>query len=57
MEQEELSEDDLIPCIGSLTMVKEVLAGRQPLTIDMAKDLETSFGILIKDLLQKGEGR
>jgi len=53
MEQAGLSEEALIPCMGSLTMVTEVLAGMRPLTIDMAKALEASFGIQIKDLLPK----
>lgn len=54
MEQAGLTEDDLVPCIGSQTMAKEVLAGIRPLTLDMAKALEKAFGIPLDVMIPEG---
>jgi HTH-type transcriptional regulator/antitoxin HigA len=54
MEQAGLTEEDLVPCIGSQTMAKEVLAGIRPLTLDMAKALEKAFGIPLDVLIPEG---
>lgn len=45
MEQMELKPKDLIPFIGSLPRVSEVLAGRRPLSISMMKRLRKGLGI------------
>ena len=47
MEQAELRQEDLVPCIGSLSMVSEILEGKQPLTTEMAMALGKTFGIPI----------
>ena len=49
-----LSEDDLIPGIGSKERVAEVLAGRQEITPEMAEALRQLLGIAIADLLPEG---
>ena len=49
-----LSEDDLIPGIGSKGRVAEVLAGQQEITPEMAKALHQLLGIALADLLPEG---
>ena len=49
-----LSEDDLIPGIGSTERVAEVLAGRQEITPEMAEALHQLLGIALADLLPEG---
>jgi antitoxin component HigA of HigAB toxin-antitoxin module len=56
MEQARLTEEDLVPCIGSLAMVKEVLAGIRPLTMEMAKALDARFGMSIEVLINNHKG-
>ena len=53
MEQAGLTKEDLVPCIGSRSMVSRVLARKQPLTVDMARALEATFGIAYDVLIQK----
>ena len=55
MEQAGLTKEDLVPCIGSRSMVSRVLARKQPLTVDMARALEATFGIAYDVLIQKEE--
>lgn len=45
MEQMQLKPKDLVPFIGSLPRVSEVLAGRRPLSITMMKRLRKGLGI------------
>jgi HTH-type transcriptional regulator/antitoxin HigA len=45
MEQANLKQKDLIPCIGSKKMVSEVLAGKRLVTPEMAHCLNERFGI------------
>ena len=49
-----LSEDDLIPGIGSRESVAEVLAGQQEITPEMAQALHQLLGIALADLLPEG---
>jgi HTH-type transcriptional regulator / antitoxin HigA len=53
MEQAGLSPRDLIPFIGSRAKVSEVLAGKRPLTMQMARALHANLGIPADVLLQK----
>ncbi|HZD41567.1 MAG TPA: transcriptional regulator, partial [Terriglobales bacterium] len=45
MEQGGLSPRDLIPFIGNRAKVSEVLSGKRPLTMQMARALHTNLGI------------
>lgn len=56
MEQENLSQRDLVPFIGSRSKVSEVLSGRRPLTLSMMRALHTGLGIPAKVLLQESGG-
>ena len=49
-----LSEDDLIPGIGSKERVAEVLAGQQEITPEIAEALHQLLGIALADLLPEG---
>jgi HTH-type transcriptional regulator/antitoxin HigA len=48
-----LSEDDLIPCIGSREDVDDVLTGRREITPEMAEALHQLLGIDLDLLLQE----
>jgi HTH-type transcriptional regulator/antitoxin HigA len=52
MEQAGLSQRDLVPYIGSRAKVSEVLAGKRPLTMPMARALHEHLGIPATVLLQ-----
>src|SRR5215468_5561367 len=56
MEQADLSPRDLIPFIGSRAKVSEVLAGKRPLTMQMARALHANLGIPADVLLQQPGG-
>jgi HTH-type transcriptional regulator / antitoxin HigA len=47
-----VSERDLIPIFGSENLVIEVMSKRQPLTIEMIRDLHRYLGIPADVLLQ-----
>ena len=51
MDQRNLSEDDLTPCIGSRDLVDEVLAGQREVTPQMAEALYEKLKIDVRDLL------
>lgn len=53
MEQAELSPRDLIPIVGSRSKVSEVLSGKRPLTMQMARALHSDLGIPADVLLQR----
>ena len=55
MDQQGLSAEDLIPCIGSLKAVEEVLAGKREITPSMARRLEELLQTRLSDLLDGGE--
>ena len=46
-----LTEDDLVPCLGSREMVDEILAGQRDITPEMAESLHQFLGIPVEDLL------
>ena len=52
MDQHGLTEDDLIPLIGSRQKVAEVLSGKRDITVDMAHALHKRLGISAETLLQ-----
>lgn len=51
MEQANLKQKDLVPCIGSRKMVSEVLSGKRQITPEMAHSLNERFGIPLESLL------
>jgi HTH-type transcriptional regulator / antitoxin HigA len=53
MEQAGLTPRDLIPIIGSRAKVSEVLSGKRPLTMQMARALHADLGIPADVLLQQ----
>ena len=53
MDQHGLTEDDLIPLIGSRQKVIEVLAGKRNITVSMAQALHKRLGISTETLLQE----
>ena len=53
MEQQNLTQRDLIPYIGSRSKVSEVLAGKRPLTVSMIRALHSSLGIPANVLIQE----
>lgn len=53
MEQADLSEQDLIPYIGSRSLVSEVLSGKRSLTLPMVRSLHQHLGIPAEVLLPK----
>ena len=55
MEQQQLSQKDLIPYIGSRSRVSEVLNRKRPLTLKMIRTLHKGLGIPA-DVLIQGPG-
>lgn len=53
MEQQGLKQKDLIPMIGSKARVSEVLNGKRPLTLSMARKLNSELGIPAEVLLNE----
>ena len=53
MEQQGLSQGDLVPFFGSRSRVSEVLNGRRPLTLRMIRALHENLGIPADVLLQE----
>lgn len=57
MEQQELSQRDLIPFIGSRSKVSEVLSGKRSLSLQMIRNLHQGLGISAEVLLQEPVAR
>jgi HTH-type transcriptional regulator/antitoxin HigA len=55
MEQQDLSQRDLVPFIGSRSKVSEVLSRKRPLTLSMIRSLHEGLGIPAEALLPKAE--
>ena len=53
MEQQGLSQVDLVPYFGSRSRVSEVLAGKRPLTLPMIRNLSEGLGIPASILIQE----
>lgn len=56
MDQQGLKKKDMVPYIGSLPKVSEVLSRKRPLTLAMMRKLHTGLGIAAETLLQDGNG-
>ncbi len=56
MEQQNLSQRDLVPFIGSRSKVSEVLSRRRPLTLSMMRALHSGLGIPAQVLLKETLG-
>jgi HTH-type transcriptional regulator/antitoxin HigA len=57
MEQSGLSAKDLVPMIGQLNRVYEVLTRKRPLTLKMVWRLHRGLGIPAESLIRQGERR
>ena len=55
MDQQGLTEDDLIPLIGSRQKVVEVLSGKREITASMARALHKHWGISVEIDVQPNE--
>lgn len=55
MEQQNLSQSDLIPFIGSRSKVSEVLSRKRPLSLSMIRSLHGGLGIPANVLLEKND--
>lgn len=55
MEQQGLSQRDLVQYIGSKSKVSEILSGKRPLTLSMIRALHEGLGIPAEVLLQQKE--
>ena len=53
MDQQDLTPRDLVPYIGTRARVSEVLSGKRPITMSMARALHEHLGIPAEVLLQK----
>jgi len=53
MEQQNLSQNDLIPYLGTRSRASEILAGKRPLSLSMIRALHYGLGIPASVLLQK----
>ncbi|ABM44561.1 hypothetical protein X471_00726 [Bartonella bacilliformis str. Heidi Mejia] len=51
MEQMNLSAQDLVPAIGHLNRVYEILSGKRKLTLRMIKNLHQQFNISLESLI------
>ena len=56
MEQAGLSQGDLVPFIGSRARVSEVLSGKRPVTMPMARALHEHLGIPVDVLIRNSYG-
>lgn len=52
MEQADLSPKDLVPAIGRLNRVYEILNRKRPLTLAMIRKLHEKFGIPAESLIR-----
>jgi HTH-type transcriptional regulator/antitoxin HigA len=58
MEQKGLTAKDLVPMIGQINRVYEVLNGKRPLTLQMIRRLHLALGIPAESLIREtGTGR
>ena len=57
MEQKGMTPKDLVPMIGRINRVYEVLSRRRPLTLAMIKRLHSELGIPAESLIKQADGR
>lgn len=55
MEQQELSQQDLVKFVGSRSKVSEVLNGKRPLSLSMIRSLNRGLGIPAEVLIQESK--
>lgn len=55
MDQMGLSRKDLIPCMGSISKVSEVLSRKRPLSLSMIRRLHKGLGIPAEILIEEEE--
>ena len=57
MDQMHLSRKELVPFLGSMSKVSEVLAGKRKLSIAMIRKLHDGLGIPLESLIGKSTGQ
>ena len=57
MEQKGLAAKDLVPMIGQINRVYEILNGKRPLTLQMIRRLHRELGIPAESLIRETAGR
>ena len=57
MEQKRMTPKDLVPMIGRINRVYEVLSRRRPLTLAMIQRLHSELGIPAESLIKQSERR
>lgn len=57
MEKSGLAPRDLVPMIGQINRVYEVLNGKRPLTLQMIRRLHSELGIPAEALIREAPGR
>jgi HTH-type transcriptional regulator/antitoxin HigA len=57
MEQKGMTPKDLVPMIGRINRVYEVLSRRRPLTLAMIQRLHRELGIPAESLIKQSDGR
>ena len=57
MEQMALAPKDLVPMIGQLNRVYEILNRKRPLTLQMIRRLHSKLGIPAESLIKESDGR
>lgn len=57
MEKNGLAPKDLVPMIGQINRVYEVLNGKRPLTLQMIRRLHSELGIPAEALIREAPGR
>ena len=57
MEQKGMTPKDLVPMIGRINRVYEVLSRRRPLTLAMIQRLHSELGIPAESLIKQPDGR
>jgi HTH-type transcriptional regulator/antitoxin HigA len=57
MEQSGLGPKDLVPMIGQINRVYEVLSRKRPLTLQMIRRLHRDLGIPAESLIKESEHR
>ena len=56
MEQKGLAAKDLVPMIGQINRVYEILNGKRPLTLQMIRRLHRELGIPVESLIRETAG-
>ena len=57
MEQKGMTPKDLVPMIGRINRVYEILSRKRPLTLAMIQRLHSELGIPAESLIKQSDGR